>query len=105
MKTIADLGSCGGEWSASRLGHFTPGETATGTRRIGGKGIPVTAHEGPQRCETLRFPHFLDNRLTYGGKVVSPTLRPPFTPRNIPGTHFCQRLSRPQDHSAAGMIT
>ena len=23
--------------------------------------------------------------------------------RNIPGTHFCQRLSRPQGHSAAGM--
>ena len=23
---------------------------------------------------------------------------------NIPGTHFCQRLSRPQGHSAAGMI-
>ena len=25
-------------------------------------------------------------------------------PGNIPGTHFCLRVSRPQDHSAAGMI-
>jgi hypothetical protein len=25
-----------------------------------------------------------------------------FTPRKIPGTHFCYRLSRPQGHSAAG---
>jgi hypothetical protein len=25
-------------------------------------------------------------------------------PRKIPGTHFCQRLSRSQDHSSAGMI-
>jgi hypothetical protein len=25
-------------------------------------------------------------------------------PRNIPGTHFCYRLSRPQGHSAAGKI-
>jgi hypothetical protein len=25
-------------------------------------------------------------------------------PRMIPGTHFCGRLSRPQDHSAAGRI-
>jgi hypothetical protein len=30
--------------------------------------------------------------------------RPPFTPREIPGTHFCYRLSRPPDHRAAGMI-
>jgi hypothetical protein len=32
---------------------------------------------------------FLDNRLTDGGEVVSPTRRPPFTPKKIPGTHFC----------------
>jgi hypothetical protein len=25
-------------------------------------------------------------------------------PRNLPGTHFCQRLSRTQGHSAAGRI-
>jgi len=25
-------------------------------------------------------------------------------PGNIPGTHFCQRLSRPQGHSATGRI-
>jgi hypothetical protein len=25
-------------------------------------------------------------------------------PRNLPGTHFCWRLSRPQGHSAAGRI-
>jgi hypothetical protein len=34
------------------------------------------------------FHHFLNNRLTDGGEVVSPTLRPPFTPRVIPGSHF-----------------
>jgi hypothetical protein len=29
----------------------------------------------------------------------------PLPPRKIPGTHFCQRLSRPQGHnSAAGRI-
>jgi hypothetical protein len=33
-------------------------------------------------------PHFLDNRLTDGGEVVSLMRRPPFTPRKIPGTHF-----------------
>ena len=39
-----------------------------------------------------------------GGKVVSPTHRPPLPPGNIPGTHFCYRLSQPQGHSAAGRI-
>jgi hypothetical protein len=28
-----------------------------------------------------------------------------YCPGNIPGTHFCQRLNRPQGHSAAGKIT
>jgi len=39
-----------------------------------------------------------------GGKFVSPMHRPPLPPGNIPGTHFCWRLSQPQDHSAAGRI-
>jgi hypothetical protein len=30
------------------------------------------------------------------GKFVSPTQRPPLPPGNIPGTHFCSRLSQPQ---------
>jgi hypothetical protein len=28
----------------------------------------------------------------------------PLLPRIIPGTHFCQRLSRPQGHRAVGRI-
>jgi len=39
-----------------------------------------------------------------GGKIVSPKHRPPLPPGNIPDTHFCQRLSRPQSHTAAGRI-
>ena len=35
-------------------------------------------------------------------KVVSPTHRPLLSPGNIPGTHFCYRLSQPQGHSAVG---
>jgi hypothetical protein len=30
---------------------------------------------------------------------------PPFNLRKIPGIHLCQKLSRPQDHSAAGRKT
>jgi hypothetical protein len=54
-----------------------------------GKAVPVTDPEGPYGCETLMFPHFLDNRLADGGKVVSPTRRPPFTPKKISGTYLC----------------
>jgi hypothetical protein len=41
--------------------------------------IPVTSHGGPWVCETKRLPHFLTNRITHGGEVVSLTRRPPFT--------------------------
>jgi hypothetical protein len=48
----------------------------------------------------LRIPHCLDNRLTNGGKVVSPTHRLRFTPEKhylyASGTHFYYRLSEPQ---------
>jgi hypothetical protein len=41
-----------------------------------------------------------NNRLTDGGKVVSPTHRPPFTSQKhylyISGTHFCLRPSEEQ---------
>jgi hypothetical protein len=46
-----------------------------------GKAISVTGRGGPYGCETSRLPHFLDIRLTDGGKVVSLTSRLPFTPQ------------------------
>jgi hypothetical protein len=55
-------------------------------RKKEGKAIPVIGREGPVGFETSRLPHFLDNRLTVGGEVVSLTRQPPFTPRKIPGT-------------------
>jgi hypothetical protein len=54
-----------------------------------GKAIPVTGRGGPYGCETLRFSHFLGNRLTDCGEAVTLTRQLPFTPRKIPGTHFC----------------
>jgi hypothetical protein len=44
----------------------------------------------------VEAPSFSDIRLTDGGKVVSTRRRPLFTPRNIPCTHFCYRLSQSQ---------
>jgi hypothetical protein len=45
------------------------------------KAIPETGRGGSWDYETLRLPHFLDNRLTDGDEVVSLTRLPPFTPQ------------------------
>jgi hypothetical protein len=37
----------------------------------------------------VKAPTLSDILLTDGGKDVSPTRQPLFTPRKIPGTHFC----------------
>jgi hypothetical protein len=50
--------------------------------KVKGKVIPVTGRGGPYACVTSRLPHFLDNRLTDSGEVLSLTRRPSF----IPGT-------------------
>jgi hypothetical protein len=46
-----------------------------------GKALHVTGREGPYGYERSRLPHLLDNQPTDGGKVVSLTFRPPFTPQ------------------------
>jgi len=65
--------------------------------------VPLQAWTGPEGCRKLRFPDFMATEQE-GDKVVSLTYRPPLPPGNAPGTHFCQRLGRPQDHSAIGRI-
>jgi hypothetical protein len=55
--------------------------------------ILVTGRGGLQGCEMLTIPYCLDNQLTDGGKVVSPTHRPGSTLQkhnfSASGTHFC----------------
>ena len=68
-----------------------------------GKAVPLQAWSGPECSRKLSFPDFMTTAQD-GGKVVSLTHRPPLRPSNTPGTHFCYRLSGPQDHSAIGRI-
>ena len=46
-----------------------------------------------------RVPDFMTTAKD-GGNIVSLTHRPPLSPGNTPGTHFCYRLGRLQGHSA-----
>ena len=66
------------------------------------KAFPLQAWTGPEGSRKLRFPDLVTSQN--GGKVVSLTHRPPLPPGNTPGTHFCERLSRHQRHSAIGKI-
>ena len=68
-----------------------------------GKAVPLRAWSGPEDSRKLSFPDFVTTTQN-GGKFVSLTHRPPLPPGNNPGTHFCQRLSRPQGRSAIGRI-
>jgi hypothetical protein len=44
---------------------------STGIMQVKYKGNPVPGRGGSWGCETSRLPHFLDNRLTDGGEVVT----------------------------------
>jgi hypothetical protein len=57
----------------------------------------VTGHGGLNGMEMLRILHSLDNRFTDGGEFVSLAHRK--LPFSASGTHFCQRLSKPQRKS------
>jgi hypothetical protein len=52
----------------------------------------------------MKILHFLLNRLTDGGKVVSPTRRSSRTPQMSSGTRFYYRLSEPRGYGAAERI-
>jgi hypothetical protein len=54
--------------------------------------------------QEVEAPRIVTESAHESGMVVSPEHRPPLPPGSILDTHFCYRLSRPQDHSAAGRI-
>jgi len=68
-----------------------------------GKSVSLQAWSGPEGSRKLRFPDFMTTAKECG-KVGCLTHRPLLPPGNSLGTHFCYRLSRPQDHSAIGRI-
>jgi len=51
------------------------------------RAVPLQAWSGPEGSRKLNFPDYT-TRAQDGGKVVSPTHRPPLLPGNAPGAHF-----------------
>jgi hypothetical protein len=66
-----------------------------------GKAIPLQALTGPEVSRRYRLPHF-KTIATWRWQGCQPYALAAFNPGNILGTHFRQRQSRPQGHSAAG---
>jgi hypothetical protein len=62
------------------------------------------SHYRPWGFQEVEAPRFLDNRHMKMVRLSALRTGRIYPPRNIPGTHFCYRLSRPQGHSAAERI-
>ena len=79
---------------------------ATGTSQVKdeGKAIPLQAWTDPEVSRRLSFPDSKDIRHIKVVRLSALTTSRPYHTGNIPGTHFCWRLSRPQGHSAAERI-
>jgi hypothetical protein len=73
-----------------------------GINRIKGKGKahPLQAMQAQRGLGELRLLDFLTSALC-GGRC-QPHAPAAFTPRDIPGTHFHEGLSRPQGHGLVG---
>jgi hypothetical protein len=63
--------------------------------------VRLTDRGGPYACETSRLPCFLKKSAHRWRWGCQPYFSRASSPRKIPGTRFCYRLSRLQVHSAA----
>ena len=67
---------------------FNPCHSSTPYSLGKGKSVPLQVRSGPEGSRKLRLPNFMTTAQD-SGKVVSLTHRPPLSPGNTPGTHFC----------------
>jgi hypothetical protein len=66
--------------------------------------VPLQAWTDPDGFSMVEAPRFQDNRHMKVVRLSALLTGRLYPPGNIPGTHFCLRLSQPQGHSAAGRI-
>jgi hypothetical protein len=65
---------------------------------------PITGLDRRLGFQEVEAPTFLDNRHMKVVRLSVLRTGRLYPPGNIPGTHFCERLSRPQGHSATETI-
>ena len=65
---------------------------------------PITGLDRPWGFQEVEAPRFQDNRHMKVVRLSALSTGRLYPPRNIPGTHFCWRLSQTQSHSAARRI-
>jgi hypothetical protein len=78
--------------------------TKVSTRcRTDGKKVKQS-HYRPGESQEVEAPRFQDNRHMKVVRLSALRTGRLYSPRNIPGTHFCYRMSQPQGHGAARRI-
>ena len=68
------------------------------------KSYPITGLNRPWGFQEVEAPRFQDNRHMKVVRLSAISTVRLYATRNIPGTHFCYSLCRPQGQSATGMI-
>jgi len=71
-------------------------------RNLEVKATPLQVWTGPYGSRRFRFPELLDNRYMKVERFSTLRTGRLYPEGDISGTHFCERLSRSQGHSAAG---
>ena len=66
--------------------------------------IPLHVRTFSEGSRKMRLQEYLDHDHIKVVKLSALCTGRLYTPGDIPATHFCQRLSRPQSHSVAGRI-
>ena len=66
--------------------------------------MPVQFYFRPRGFQDFEALRLRDSRHMNRVKLSALSTDRLYPPGNIPGTHFCYRLSRPQGHSAEGSI-
>jgi len=63
--------------------------------------VPTQVWIGPQGSSILLFPGFLENPHMEVEKLSDLGTIRLYSPGDIPGAHFCYRLSRPEGHTGS----
>ena len=94
-------------WTTTSLAQSLPYHVGRSRKNniLKGKAInPITGLDRPRGFQEVEAPRFQDSRRMKVVRLSALRTGRLYPPGNIPGTHFCWSLSRPQGHSAAGRI-